>query len=660
MITTEAAGLVISIARGLIKLNNRVDLVLAEKVAVESKLPLIQPAMILTPPPEVTIPALQKLLQESDPDDPNDAIRPDREAISIAVNNALGGEQNDDILMEFMRKHLPAQALGETIDLNGEVIQAIGKTRPEWDMNDTDIRVAAFSISPGKDSRQKGYPWRLALTIADVLAEFGAETPGLFTRDAQTQGIIKAILQRFADADLQTADSGSELLRAALSATLNGALDARMHYDIKEEWLEALLDALQAGRTAANGSDEFLIGLVQGRGYPLLVGALFEETATRLADEDAKVFEVIAADVLQVAADHFKRRTNFGGYLKEHWGELLRATLGSLVDHGRELMHDQTPLVQEVVVKVLAQLADTPNHKFLTEDMLTGVVDAAVGAVAAKPEFLEGIDDEWLRTLVRSITITVAGQGIRDTFSRDGLTRIISETLDTFADHPELIIDHPGLGQSLVKGVLAKLSGLDRFNAENLANAAVGGALDVIAHQPGLVDSNYPTLVASLAGKIAGLVKERSLTGIQGSELLRAMAESVAENEKLFLEGQSKLAEIIVDTVLTASKGENGRLVAGMALVDAVQQVMEAIAAHGQTALDRQPLNKLSESLIEVLEAGLARAQDQLGRQLGTSAVPSVLGALVAAWARGEIAAIDPGNADFQELFMELAMRAAA
>jgi len=182
----------------------------------------------------------------------------------------------------------------------------------------------------------------------------------------------------------------------------------------------------------------------------------------------------------------------------------------------------------------------------------------------------------------------------------------------------------------------------------------------VLAHQPGLVDSKYPALVASLAEKIAGLVKERSLTGIQASELLRAMAESVAENEKLFLEGQVQLAEVIVDTVLTASKGENGRLIAGMVLVDAVQQVTEAFAAHGQTALDRHPIDQLRESLFEVIEAGLARAQDQLGRQLGASAVPSVLGALVAAWARGETPAIDPGNADFQELFLELAMRAAA
>ena len=63
MITSEAAGLVLSIARGLIKLKNRVDLVLAEKIAVESHLPLVQPTMILDPPPEKIIPALRRLLE---------------------------------------------------------------------------------------------------------------------------------------------------------------------------------------------------------------------------------------------------------------------------------------------------------------------------------------------------------------------------------------------------------------------------------------------------------------------------------------------------------------------------------------------------------------------------------------------------------------------
>ncbi len=659
MITSEAAGLAIMIAKGLIKLTNRVDLVLAEKVAVESRLPTIQPTMILNPPPEVTVPALQELIDDT-PTGANDPIADDREEIGIALADAGGGAQNSDILLAFMRKHLPEQALGSTLDLNGDVLAAIAERRPDWDMNDADVRIAAFAIGPGKDSRQKGYTWRLALTVVDVLAEFGAENSVLFTRDEKTQGIIKSILQRFADADLQTTDSGSDLLRSVLSATLNGALDARQFYDINEEWLDALLNALQAGRKAAKDSDEFLLGLLHGRGYPMLVGTLLEEAATRLADEDAKVFENIAADVLKVAGDHFKRRTKFGGYLKEHWGDLLRATLGSLATHGREFMDDESPLVQEVVVKVLDQLAATPNHQFLTGDMLGGIVDAAVGAVASNPDFLAGIDEDWLKALVRSVSTTVAAQGIRDTFSRDGLTQVVTETLGTFAEHPELIIDKPSLGRDLLKGVLTKLSTLDRFNAENLANAAIGGALDMLANNPELAGTKYPTLISTLAGKIGGLVAAKSITGVQGSDLLRAMAESVAENAELFLEGQTQLSQLIIDAVMEVSGGSNGRLIAGTTLVDVLRQVTESVAISGRAALDNHPLSTLRACLVEVLNAGLTRAQDRLGRELGASAVPQVLGGLVTAWARGDIDQVDPNNQQFQDLFKQLAERAAA
>jgi hypothetical protein len=311
------------------------------------------------------------------------------------------------------------------------------------------------------------------------------------------------------------------------------------------------------------------------------------------------------------------------------------------------------------VVKVLTQLAATPNHKFLTGDMLAGLVDAAVGAVATKPELLEEVEDAWIRTLVRSVTFTVAGQSIRKTFSRDGLTRILSEMMGTFAVHPELIIAKPGLGQELTRGVLTELSGLDRFNAEHLANAAIGGALNVLADRPELAGTNYPMLVAALAGKIGGLVKDRSITRIQGNELLSAMAESVAENEKLFLEGSARLAEIIVDAVLDTSGEDHGRLIAGAALVDVVLKVTEAMAVNGRKVVDDHPQNILRKRLVEVLNAGLARALDQLGRQLSAKTVPLVLSGLIAAWARGEIHTIDPDNQDFQNLFETLALRAA-
>ena len=92
MITGEAAGLALSIAKGLIKLTQRVDLVLAEKASVEGRLPTIQPLMILDPPPEVMVPALELLLEEK-LEEPRDPLVADRAEIQTAVDEARAGRQ---------------------------------------------------------------------------------------------------------------------------------------------------------------------------------------------------------------------------------------------------------------------------------------------------------------------------------------------------------------------------------------------------------------------------------------------------------------------------------------------------------------------------------------------------------------------------------------
>ena len=69
---------------------------------------------------------------------------------------------------------------------------------------------------------------------------------------------------------------------------------------------------------------------------------------------------------------------------------------------------------------------------------------------------------------------------------------------------------------------------------------------------------------------------------------------------------------------------------------------------------------ELTTQLEAVLNAGLARAEKELGTRLGLSAIPAVLGDLVAAWAIGNVATIDPDNQNFKRLFDELAERAVA
>ena len=488
------------------------------------------------------------------------------------------------------------------------------------------------------------------------MSEFGGENMDLFTRDEQIQSIAGAILKRFGEADLQTTDTSRDLLRAALSATLNGVLDARDSFDIGDQWVEALVGAMADARETVPVAerDNFLLGLLQGKGYPLLVSTVLETAADRFNDDDTEDFKDVTADFLEEVAGIIKRKPNFDNFFDDHWGDLLRGGLKSVEQHGPALLKGESPLLSKVLVAVAGDLAERPDSKFLSSDAIYGIVDATVGAVAANPDLVEdAIDEEWLTALVSSVTSTVTETGIRSTFTKNGLETLVKDTLGTFARRPELIIDKPDLARELLRGVLTSLSSVDTF-------AAVGGSLSALSDHPELIRFKYAELVASFAGKVGNLVKDRHLTRVQGVDVLQTITKSVAENPKLFLNLEERLADWTVTAVLNASRNSDGHLLAEATLTNVLQEVVNALAKSGKAALENHPAGTLAEQLEEVLQAGLARAEEELGNRIGVTSLPPVLGELVVAWAKGEIANIDPDNDQFQHLFRELAERAAA
>jgi hypothetical protein len=91
-----------------------------------------------------------------------------------------------------------------------------------------------------------------------------------------------------------------------------------------------------------------------------------------------------------------------------------------------------------------------------------------------------------------------------------------------------------------------------------------------------------------------------------------------------------------------------------------VGAVLTAMSRSGRAALKNHPQAVLLDQLTSLVQAGLVRAEKELGNRLERSAVPRLLGELVLAWARGEIATIDPDNDNFRRLFGEIAERTAA
>ena len=84
MLSTEAAGLSIKIAKGLIKVTSRIDVILAEKEAVKGPLALPIAEVGLSPTQPRMRRALRRLLSATDGTDP-DPLGTDRDEILDTV-----------------------------------------------------------------------------------------------------------------------------------------------------------------------------------------------------------------------------------------------------------------------------------------------------------------------------------------------------------------------------------------------------------------------------------------------------------------------------------------------------------------------------------------------------------------------------------------------
>lgn len=653
MLSAEAAGLVLRGAKGLIKLTRRVDLIMAEKAAVEGPLGISPPILARPPTANRARTALKRLLKEEH--DP-----PLSETDRAEIEEAIEGEI--EALRRMMGRWLPEQAMGKTLDLDGAFVTALRVRHPEL-AEDRDLLMAAFYVSAEVDVREASYAWRIALTVTDVLLDFGAENAALFVRNEGLQHLVASVLKRFGDADLHATPSSQALLRSALGATLNAALDVRVAYSPDQRWVDGILDALVRAREAVPEAerDEFLVGLLEGRGYPGLVAASLRVGAGHLDAGDAESFRDVAAEVLLEVAAIAEEHTDFRRFFEDHWGDILRAGLTSVEVHGPGLFASEDPLLAKVLIAVSGELARNTRSKALGPDAVDGVVRATLAAVVARPDLVdELVADTWLRELIDSVASTVSDSGLKASFSRAGLERLLRSTLERFAERPELIVEHPGLARELLQDVLGKVSEAVGLGGEELAAAAVSGALEAVSDHPGLIDLEYPQLVAGLAGQVAALVKARGLTRVQGREIVAVVSVALAENPTLFLELERKLVEGVTRAIVDVAADNQTGLIAGAALVHTVREVLTSLGRSGQAALKNHPEAKLVTELTALVSAGLVRAEKELGNRLDRPAVPAVIGALVIAWARGEIAIVDPGNDNFRRLFSELAERAAA
>jgi len=655
MIPTEAALLIVSIAQGLIKLSGRLDRLMAEKEATTDDFILPMPSVSAGPGGVEMVKDLKTLVADTEGKAP-DPLEPHRDEIQ-----ALLAEDTPDPakVADWYKRLLPGRAVYSLINPDDRLFKELRQRVPSLDLTDQKTLYAAYSIAAGRDEGQIGYPWRTALLVVDVFAEFGAANASMFIHDKKIQPILQSVLAAFSQPDLESFSTWSTLLRHALGSTLDAVLDSRAAWQGDNRWVNAALNAIVS--TKEKLGDDFIVGLFQGKGYHLLISEGLSSAATVLGDEEADPFKGIMSDILTEASSLVKVDPTFGLFFQDHWGDLLRAGLSSLEKHGPAILSDTSPILQVSLMAMLKELANTPDKEFLSNETMFKLADAVLSAVAVKPELItKGVEEPWLKTLISSVTQTLSDQGIRRSFSKEGLEGIVNGALEVFADHPDLIIEKPGIVQEMVGGVLKNVRGLDRFTAESIALAAANGALDAISDNPALLKKPYASVLVDFAGKISQLVADKSITGIQAADIISAGTKTIMSNPALFIELENRLAEGVVDAVVKAAEKDPSHLLYGTLLVASIDQLLEVVARQGKPLIGDGTLQAMTDRLTNIIGAGLIQAEAELGQKLNLPSLPTVLSKLVSATASGELTTIDPKDPEFQKIFADLAGSAAA
>jgi hypothetical protein len=660
MLTPETAALALAIARGLIKLAGRMDALVAEAAAVDGPLLIPLPPFVPGPPYSAMVKELRKVETETANLSP-DPLRSFRKALNETLAEAAAA--TDDRLygkiLGFYRKVAPAKADPAPIDPNQEYLKELRRRLGTLNWEDPDLLQAAFVVSAGRDRREVGYAARLGLLIVDVLSEFGAENTGLFVRDPKVAELVSAVLTRFAKPELETFEQWSPFLRHALSSTLNGMLDARGVLQGQNAWLDAVLVALARARDKASEPDDFLVGLLQGDGYRVLIAEGLRTAAEKLGDAGADRFGAIVSDVLLAAVPMVEADdAGFGEFFRAHWADLLRAGVHSVVEHGPELLASTSPILRETLIAMLSAVAASDEDvSVLSSDTVLRMAEGALAAVASNPDLLKAsIREPWLAALVGSVAGTLSNRTIRETFSPHGLESIVQDALRAFAAHPELILPRDeGVGFDIVASILKAVAKAESLALRPLATASVTAALEGLIRHPELVGSEYGTYVSATAGALAKRVAARSISSVQAADLAKVIVDAMLRNPVLFARWKDDVATRVVETVLAATGGDPQRLVAGAAEVELTRRVLVAFARHGMGFVENRTIKDLVAQLAKVLDSGLARAGKELGRRLDHPEVPVVIGELVVKLLRGELGDIDPESENFKKAFSALA-----
>ena len=624
---SQTVGLVLLVAEGLFKFGRRLE-TLAIEDSLQRSIPMLHAPMFRRIKRAEIHTSFEKLINQADkaPDRFGSALSDVTPNDLQLMREILKRDVHPDtmkVATELFQKYFPDREV-EKFMPNLEFLRRLQARNPDLDWNNPGLQAASFHVSAGKKDGNISHIGRVGLLVVDVLSEFGVDAAALLINHKPTAAIVSSLLKNFAQNDLEDIGGWQELFEHSFRSTLSGVVDSRTEIARDNRWVLATIDAIGDARSRLG--DQSVLNLVKGDALPSLVGSLLTEFGDELDENDAKTWSRVAADLLTETGGMVKPRTSFDGFFRDHWGDLLGATAKAMQKHGVVIFEGDRPLAHQTVYDLMNHVASSTHGIRWNRELIVSLVDVAISTASNMPERVtQDIDHPWLSLVVEDVVSTVARQGITHSISTSGTRKIVSGALTKLGDHPDVIIEKPGIIQEVVGGVFKSVGNLNLSQRDKIADAVATGALNAITENPQLLKTEFAPVVTTFTRYIADMIALQQLSAVEGEQIIRKAIDAIADNPKVFEEYDQKAAILIVHSFSQLTDrgrfGTNTSLAMGGRIkAESIGGLLRGFARNGLAIIsENATTEQFQNAMTSIISVALDRADNELGQGLSIS-----------------------------------------
>ncbi|MFC1824187.1 hypothetical protein ACFL9T_15860, partial [Thermodesulfobacteriota bacterium] len=403
----------------------------------------------------------------------------------------------------------------------------------------------------------------------------------------------------------------------------------------EEPALVALFGALSDIRDEFG--DEFVAQILTTKGFQTLVGKYISEVAEdpSFLIEDGPFREILSA-TLKDLGDNFDAifddpKALFG---------VLEVALTSAAGQANEILKKDIngkPLLSAVLGSVLSEIEkrgqqDQLFKSFANGEIVTGIFQASMGAIAANPKLLSdaGKINALSADLVAGIAEVLSHKELTQVVSTQTLREIVSRSFLVLAENRTAWAGNSEFATKLVASVLKAVSsaiedGLSSDDIADLLDVAIRTATADLALVK--VDVRLEGVLEAVGGQLSQKGVRALLAPASRKEVILSSLEAVALNPKVWSKfAEADLVQPLVAAIFQGLATDSTALLTGPTMVEGLHTVLAAAALRGQKFVDNQID---TENLNKLLTMGLRKVDQEVGRAVDAETIPQYLERLV-------------------------------